>query len=53
VSKAKPKGLKRQDEQAPPPQSKEILKKGTPQDVASERAKASRHKKVTADKWNQ
>ena len=26
---------------------------GTPQDVSSTRAKADRHKKVTADKWNQ
>ena len=26
---------------------------GTPQDVASPRAKNARHKKVTADKWNQ
>ena len=26
---------------------------GTPQDVASPRAKSARHKKVTADHWNQ
>ena len=26
---------------------------GTPQDVSSPRAKSSRHKKSTADKWNQ
>jgi hypothetical protein len=26
---------------------------GTPQDVTDERAKNSRHGKVTADKWNQ
>jgi hypothetical protein len=26
---------------------------GTPQDVTSTRAKSQRHKKVTADKWNQ
>jgi hypothetical protein len=26
---------------------------GTPQDVTSTRAKAQRHGKVTADKWNQ
>lgn len=26
---------------------------GTPQDVSSVRAKSARHKKSTADKWNQ
>ena len=26
---------------------------GTPQDVTDERAKSSRHGKMTADKWNQ
>jgi hypothetical protein len=26
---------------------------GTPEDVASPRAKSQRHRKVTADKWNQ
>jgi hypothetical protein len=26
---------------------------GTPQDVSSPRAKSDRHRKVTADKWNQ
>jgi hypothetical protein len=33
------------------PQEQEIDKR--PQDEASVRAKSTRHKKVTADKWNQ
>jgi hypothetical protein len=35
------------------PQEHEVHKAGTPQDDSSTRAKSSRHKKVTADKWNQ
>jgi hypothetical protein len=31
----------------------EMTDPGTPQDVTSTRAKAQRHGKVTADKWNQ
>jgi hypothetical protein len=31
----------------------ELVDAGTPQDVASARAKNQRHGKVTADKWNQ
>ena len=31
----------------------ELIAKGTTQDVSSTRAKNSRHRKVTADKWNQ
>lgn len=31
----------------------EIIKKGTPPDVTSTRAKSTGHRKVTADKWNQ
>ena len=34
-------------------EAQEPFKKGTPPDVTSTRAKGSRHKKVTADKWNQ
>jgi hypothetical protein len=30
-----------------------LFKRGTPQDVSSPRAKAQRHGKVTADRWNQ
>jgi hypothetical protein len=36
-----------------PNTEQEVFKAGTPQDVTSERAKNSRHGKVTADKWNQ
>lgn len=31
----------------------EIFDPRTPQDVSSVRAKSERHRKVTADKWNQ
>jgi hypothetical protein len=30
-----------------------LYRAGTPQDVASPRAKSQRHRKVTADRWNQ
>jgi hypothetical protein len=30
-----------------------LFKAGTPQDVTSVRAKSQRHKKSTADRWNQ
>jgi hypothetical protein len=33
--------------------SHEIFDANTPQDVTSVRAKSQRHKKSTADKWNQ
>jgi len=36
-----------------PPREKELLDKSPPDDEASARAKPWRHKKVTADKWNQ
>jgi hypothetical protein len=36
-----------------PAKAKELIKKGTPPDVTSARAKPNRHGKVTADKWNQ
>jgi hypothetical protein len=36
-----------------PPHEKELLDKSPPDDEQSARAKSSRHKKVTADKWNQ
>jgi hypothetical protein len=43
------------DRESPPrpPQEKELLDKSPPEDDASARAKSHRHKKVTADKWNQ
>jgi hypothetical protein len=31
----------------------DIFKAGTPQDVTSIRAKSQRHRKSTADRWNQ
>ena len=31
----------------------EIYRAGTPQDVTSVRAKSQRHRKSTADRWNQ
>jgi hypothetical protein len=40
-------------EQPPPQEPNEVIKKGTPPDVTSTRAKSSLHGKVTADKWNQ
>jgi hypothetical protein len=36
-----------------PPESQELLSKTRGQDANSERQKNTRHKKVTADKWNQ
>jgi hypothetical protein len=36
-----------------PPQEKKHLDKSAPDDEQSVRAKSSRHKKSTADKWNQ
>jgi hypothetical protein len=33
--------------------SDQVFKSGTPADVTSERAKSQRHRKSTADKWNQ
>ena len=36
-----------------PPQEKELLDQSHPEDDAGARAKSHRHKKVTADKWNQ
>ena len=43
------------EKQSPPrpPQEQELLDKSAPADEASARAKSHRHKKVTADKWNQ
>lgn len=35
------------------PTEHELHRADTPTDVASTRAKSARHKKVTADKWNQ
>ena len=35
------------------PQEQEVDDAAKPQEEASVRAKSSRHKKVTADKWNQ
>jgi hypothetical protein len=36
-----------------PAHEKELLDKSPPDDEQSVRAKSHRHKKVTADKWNQ
>jgi hypothetical protein len=36
-----------------PPHERELLDKSPPDDELSARAKSTRHKKVTADKWNQ
>jgi hypothetical protein len=33
--------------------SDQLIDAGTPQDVTSVRAKSQRHRKSTADKWNQ
>ena len=41
------------DRPAKAPQEQELKGADKPQDEASVRAKSSRHKKVTADKWNQ
>ena len=35
------------------PNDQELSAPGTPQDVSSPRAKSARHKKSTADHWNQ
>jgi hypothetical protein len=35
------------------PTDDKVFARGTPQDVTSTRAKSSRHKKSTADHWNQ
>lgn len=35
------------------PTDREVYEPSTPQDVTSTRAKSARHKKSTADKWNQ
>ena len=37
----------------PPTEPQELTSKGRVQDTNSERQKNTRHKKVTADKWNQ
>ena len=42
---------KHRETKAPP--ERELQAADTPQDESSARAKSSRHKKVTADKWNQ
>jgi len=43
------------DKESPPrpPQEKELLDKSPPEDETSVRSKSHRHKKSTADKWNQ
>jgi hypothetical protein len=40
-------------DQPKPAHEKELLDKSPPDDEQAARAKSSRHKKVTADKWNQ
>jgi hypothetical protein len=43
-----------EQEDAPKPvHEKKLLDKSPPDDEQSARAKSHRHKKVTADKWNQ
>jgi len=39
--------------QGQPKEPQELVDKSRVQDVNSERQKSTRHKKVTADKWNQ
>jgi hypothetical protein len=41
------------DEASKKAHAEQILREDTPPDVTSPRAKSSRHKKSTADKWNQ
>jgi hypothetical protein len=36
-----------------PDTSDQLIAAGTPPDVTSQRAKSQRHRKSTADKWNQ
>jgi hypothetical protein len=43
----------RRTRSAAPDTSQELRRPGDPPDVASARAKSTRHGKVTADKWNQ
>ncbi len=51
---SKPGRKKERLEQDPKsPKEGEVLKKATPPDVTSVRAKSSGHRKMTADKWNQ
>lgn len=45
--------LSRFGKQRPPEPPRDTYAPGTPQDVTSTRAKSSRHKKSTADHWNQ
>ena len=50
----KPSKAKRRLEQEPPPaEPKEQLKRERSPDVTDPRTKSRAHKKVTADKWNQ
>jgi hypothetical protein len=45
---------RRPENEAPNPEhEKKLLDKSPPDDEQSARAKSHRHKKVTADKWNQ
>jgi hypothetical protein len=41
------------DRETKAPQEREVHDAQTPQEESSVRAKSQRHKKVTADKWNQ
>jgi hypothetical protein len=50
----KPSKAKRRFQQEPPPaEPEQPLKKERSPDVTDPRAKSTAHKKVTADKWNQ
>ena len=53
VSRDQAPAAERQSEQAKETKSKEVFKDTRPAKTASVRAKPHRHKKVTADKWNQ
>jgi hypothetical protein len=53
VSREQAPAAERQSEQAKETKSKEVFKDTRPAKTASVRAKPHRHKKVTADKWNQ
>jgi hypothetical protein len=60
VRRGQDRGMNREERRHPEkhrntkaPQERELQGADTPQDETSVRAKSSRHKKSTADKWNQ
>jgi hypothetical protein len=44
---------RRRSKSAIPGPQRDVMRPGTPQDVTSVRAKSQRHRKSTADRWNQ